>query len=110
MAPPGFALQNYMPLTSGVGVRIKARQPAMPVIDVSYWEGVAGSSTCELSKPDRAGEREPNNSDLNFMKTHPAERASNTPAHTSSVQERSESTHSRTSFQLISWKEVIGER
>ena len=110
MAPPGFALQNYMPLTSGVGVCIKARQPAMPVIDVSYWEGVAGSSTCELSNPDNAGEREPNNSGLISMKTHPTERASNTAAHTSAVQERSESTQRKTSSQLISWEEVIGER
>ena len=44
------------------------------------------------------------------MKTHPTERVSNTPAHTSAVQERSESTQRKTSSQLISWEEVIGER
>ena len=110
MAPPSFALQNYMTLTSDVGVRIKARLAATPVIDVSYSEGVAGSSTCELSKPDNAGEREPDNSGLNSMKTHPTERASNAAAHTSAVQERSESTQRKTSPQLISWEEVIGER
>ena len=110
MAPPSFALQNYMTLTSDVGVRIKARLAATPVTDVSYSGGVAGSSTCELSKPDNAGEREPDNSGLNSMKTHPTERASNAAAHTSAVQERSESTQRKTSPQLISWEEVIGER
>ena len=110
MAPPSFTLQNYMTLTSDVGVRIKARLAATPVIDVSYSGGVAGSSTCELSKPDNAGEREPDNSGLNSMKTHTTERASNAAAHTSAVQERSESTQRKTSPQLISWEEVIGER
>jgi len=44
------------------------------------------------------------------MKIHSTERASNTAAHTSAVQERSESTQRKTSSQLISWEEVIGER
>ena len=44
------------------------------------------------------------------MKTHPTERASNTPAQTSAGQERPVSTQRKTSPQLISWEEVIGER
>ena len=44
------------------------------------------------------------------MKTRHTESASDTAAHTAAVQERSESTQRKTSPQLISWEEVIGER
>ena len=80
-----------MPLSSDVAVHFKARLQAMPVIDVACCDGIAGSSTCEQSKPDISGERELDNSGLNFMKTHPIELASNNAEHIPAAQERSES-------------------